>query len=153
MDDYLAKPVRFEQLAGLCERIVSEATPSGPATAPPPDPARTLFDPDLVHDAVGAEHAPAVLEIFLEQQDHCVSELAAALATNDLPRAGRVAHKLKGSAAVIGAHAVAAVCQEICTLSPTPGADLEPPHLALRAATADTAAAIRAHIDGLASAA
>ena len=154
MDHYLAKPLRFAQLASLCERILSDSARSpSPSTTPPPGTTHTVFDPSLVHEAVGTEHAAAVLTIFLEQQDACLSELDDAIAGNDREHAGRLAHKLKGSAAVIGAHDIAEICQEICTRSSTTDADLEKAHAALRATSANTAAAIRAHIDRLAPAA
>jgi len=154
MDDYLAKPLRFEQLTRLCESILSEATMS-PASGhgPSPVPAPTGFDPRVVEDAVGPEHAGTVLTIFLEHTDECLSELTDAIATNDRERAARVAHKLKGSAAVIGANDIAEVCQEICTLSSITDADLEQPHATLRTRSAEAAATIRAHLDALASAA
>ncbi|MBV8219942.1 MAG: response regulator [Solirubrobacterales bacterium] len=154
MDDYLAKPLRFEQLARLCESILSEATAPPPSTkAPPPAPSGTGFDPHFVEDAVGLEHAATVLTIFLEHADDCVSELSDAIAADDRERAARVAHKLKGSAAVVGANDIAQVCEEICTLSSNIDADLEQPHTRLRTGIAGTAAAVRAHLDALASAA
>ena len=154
MDHYLAKPLRFAQLASLCERILSDsALAPSPSAGPRPDTMHTAFDPSLVDEAVGTEHAAAVLTVFLDHQDVCLSELSEAVASNDRVGVGRLAHKLKGSAAVIGAHDIAEMCQEICTRSATTDADLEIPHAALRATRAETAAAIRAHIDALTPAA
>ena len=154
MDHYLAKPLRFAQLASVCERILPDsALAPSPSAGPRPDTIHTTFDPSLVDEAVGTEHAAAVLTVFLDHQDVCLSDLSEAVASNDRVGVGRLAHKLKGSAAVIGAHDIADMCQEICTRSATTDADLEIPHAALRATSAETAAAIRAHIDALTPAA
>jgi HPt (histidine-containing phosphotransfer) domain-containing protein len=54
-----------------------------------------------------------VLAEFLRSSRDDAAELHAALASRDIARATRIAHRLKGAAASVGAHGLRRACDEI----------------------------------------
>ena len=56
-----------------------------------------------------------ILDEFLEQIVADTREIASSLASGDLSQAGRVGHRLKGSAGVLGAEALQTLCLELET--------------------------------------
>jgi hypothetical protein len=60
--------------------------------------------PNLLHDVYG---------VFTEDTSHELASLRAAAAAGDAGALGAIAHKLKGSAATVGATAMADVCRRI----------------------------------------
>jgi HPt (histidine-containing phosphotransfer) domain-containing protein len=130
MDDYLPKPLRFDQVAEQCRAHVgASAAPAVPEIAPAPGAASGAFEPPPFDPAMlAAVGAPArvahVLELFLGQLDEMVQAIAVAVDAADAATARSLAHRLKGGAATVGAPVVAAACAELSG--------------ALRAAEADT---------------
>jgi CheY-like chemotaxis protein len=101
MDDFLAKPVRADELASALQRHVD-----------PP-----LVDPraaDRLRDAVGSEQLVAqIMEMFLVQAASHIETLRCAVTYEDTETAIRTAHSLKGSAMTVGATAIARVAAEV----------------------------------------
>jgi CheY-like chemotaxis protein len=93
MDDFLAKPVRADELAATLERHLEP---------PVIDPLAT----ERLHDAVGSEELVSqIIEMFLDQASGHVAAIAAA--GGDPDTVERVAHTLKGSASTVGAIGIA----------------------------------------------
>jgi CheY-like chemotaxis protein len=99
MDEFLTKPVRPEDLTAALERLVDEPSAVDRAAL-----AR-------LHDAVGNEQLVAqIVELFLTQAEGHVATIAKA---DDEATVTRTAHALKGSAATVGAVAVAQIAAEL----------------------------------------
>ncbi len=133
MDDYLSKPVRAAELATTLERWLPHAptgrTPplsgqSAPATrAPAVDretlrALRELADDDTV-DVVRDLH-----QVFREDATGRLATMRAAAAADDRGALQEQAHALKGSAACLGATAMAGLCENLELV--VAGADLAP---------------------------
>ncbi len=110
MDDYLSKPIDPDQLAGALRRWL------GTTAAPPPAPAapsRLGFE-GVDEEAVlrrcsgRVELARRLLRKFVEQARADVETLGAALACAEAGAVAAAAHRLKGSAANVGAEVVRA---------------------------------------------
>jgi CheY-like chemotaxis protein len=101
MDDFLAKPVRADELSAALERHLD-----------PP-----LVDPraaDRLRDAVGSDQLVAqIFEMFLAQAAAHAATIVRAIADEDSEAAIRAAHTLKGSAATVGATAISRVAATI----------------------------------------
>ena len=151
MDDYLAKPVRLEELA----RVLQAASPHAPRSDSPPfvhspDDSTAALDPELFAlflEGVG-EDDPALEAAFVADY---VAELGAqlqllreALLRADSVRCTRVAHTLRGLSLQIGALELARCCERIeaaaCGEAPEQRAEL------LRRLAAAYAAARRASV-------
>ena len=116
MNDYIAKPVRTEQMLAVLEKWVVPATNGGaglPATA---DPAGTAVELDSPIDWAAARHycgddetlLRAAFETFLEHVPAQVRRIGQAVGAGDWATVKREAHNLKGSAATLGARQIAA---------------------------------------------
>ena len=121
MDDYLAKPTGLAALAETMqrwlplpraarptERAVAETAPASHAHDDPVDPA-------TLHILTKGEPAAVrrVLRHFHRVNQGDVQALLAALDRVDFPAITHAAHRIKGACALIGAHALAAVCNLI----------------------------------------
>jgi signal transduction histidine kinase/CheY-like chemotaxis protein len=99
MDDYIAKPLKAEELYAVIARI--------PARQPEPH-ASTVESPVHLVTALGnADDDQAMLaeavEIFLEDYPKQLADLREAISTGDAKRAERVAHGLKSVVGLFGA--------------------------------------------------
>jgi CheY-like chemotaxis protein/HPt (histidine-containing phosphotransfer) domain-containing protein/anti-sigma regulatory factor (Ser/Thr protein kinase) len=124
MDDYLPKPTGLEALSKTMQRwlplphaqtapetVIAEAT----ETTNPGDATDTPVDPAALHVLTRGEPAAVrrVLQHFHRVNQRDVEALLAALDRVDFPAIARAAHRIKGACALIGAHALAAVCNLI----------------------------------------
>ena len=101
MDDYLAKPVRAEELLRVmqsCQEAMPAAPRSMPATAV--DPQICPLDRDAVLKNLDRdEDFPAsVIELFLENAPTRMDEIRIAFNRGDMPSLGRAVHSLRGAA-------------------------------------------------------
>src|SRR5262249_38597912 len=115
MDDYLVKPVRFEELEASLRRWVN---PQGPATVANLVPADGDAADDLpAHNAVLKEVTVArlrqlgldlhsVLPSFLVDAQLGLTALRGALEQEDLRAIRDQAHRLKGAATIVGAEEI-----------------------------------------------
>ena len=135
MDDFLTKPVVPDDLVGALERWIS-ADGGGVL-----DRARL----DSLRAGVGGEAiVDRILDTFIARGGETVDAIATAVGAGDAAAAARAAHSLKGSAATVGAAAVAEIAGSIEELgrggrTPEPG-DVD----RLRDAFARTREAVRA---------
>jgi two-component system, sensor histidine kinase and response regulator len=113
MDDYLTKPVDRERLENCLERLLadkpiarnSEDTSATAAVidadAPPVDlvALRVLVEGDAAFER-------ELIDTFIDSGNAALGELAKAIAADDSPDIGRLAHRLKGASASMQASAV-----------------------------------------------
>jgi CheY-like chemotaxis protein len=114
MDDYLAKPVRPDELEFTLLRHLGDRIPVLPAEAPVDPPVEGVPPADVLHQATVAELAmlgpdvlAEVVALFRDEAPGLVETLRTAYAAGDAAALSRTAHTLKGSAAVVGAVRVA----------------------------------------------
>jgi signal transduction histidine kinase/DNA-binding response OmpR family regulator len=123
MDDYLAKPIRSEQLEAVIERWIAteEASASAPRAVNGEPAADALEGVQVLEDATIAQLeemlAPEMREHLLgtfdEQLRRCVADIESAAVRCDHGEVKRVAHLLKGSSATFGASRLRAICQRL----------------------------------------
>ena len=153
MDDYLSKPIRREELEAVVERWL----PGSEASSLPEDrhqdagAAEDAQTPGAVLDlaAVGRVRGaltPAkyalLLDRFDAQQRICVAEIGIAVERGDRTEVRRVAHKLKGSSASLGASRLQMCCLALEHLEPGDALG-EPQMAALRGSAAEASDALR----------
>jgi signal transduction histidine kinase/CheY-like chemotaxis protein len=115
MDDYLAKPIQFEQLASMLRRrlvgnevLMSEAETPAPVVASTAAPTEMTLDHTCL-DAIqaigkdGSRLLRRVLGTFLRETPERFAELRTTAASLDLDSLRRVAHTLKSTTAQVGA--------------------------------------------------
>ncbi len=130
MDDYLAKPLRPEELDAVLERWLH--TPAAPAPVEPePEPASMALV-DEARARVFREDYPEIvdqlIELFEDSTPPLLRELREGVAAGDAETVRRAAHKLKGSCQNIGASGMAAQVAELeraATAAPEQLEDLE----------------------------
>ena len=122
MDDYLSKPIQLEQLRAILRQWTTptpaDAAPS--RTSPPASPGRTPPVDSVVLDEfrqLQEDDAPDVviefIDLFLADLPERRTAIASACVAREAEALRNAAHALKGSAAYIGAHALAAICETI----------------------------------------
>jgi PAS domain S-box-containing protein len=125
MDDYISKPVRREALEEIVRRWVPVDARAAPATGATDGGTDALDALDegagvldevtimRIRDTLTAEKCAALVAAFEVQQEQCVSDIGAAFARGDRGEVRRVAHKLKGSSATLGALRLRACCERL----------------------------------------
>ncbi len=116
MDDYLAKPLRPEELDAVLERWLGVPLPEPPAAAPP-SAGEALID-DARMRTFRAEYPEIVdqlVDLFAAGTPPVIAELRAAIDAGDGDGVRRSAHKLKGSCQNIGATFMATLCRTLET--------------------------------------
>ncbi len=126
MDDSLSKPISSEGLQAMLERwgtLVEAPTSDAPVATRTPGVGAATAGAAVAPTATGALPSPrlhdlnpdvqrsaAVTKLFLKHGQLQVAELLGAIAADDRELLQRSAHKLKGSAVVVGAEVLAALC-------------------------------------------
>jgi len=121
MDDYLAKPVKREDLERTLERWISrteEAPDPVQETASPADPEdpldrdtlENLFDLQLEGEP---ELLGELLDTFFDDTTRRLTDLREATSRGDAQAVEQAAHALKGSCANIGAKRMLQVCEDL----------------------------------------
>jgi HPt (histidine-containing phosphotransfer) domain-containing protein len=124
MDDYLAKPVRQEDLDEVLGRWVSredEAVPDDGAPAAPETPETpvengSVLDPKVLanlRDLGDAELLAELAGMFFDDASSRLEELRVTIGAGDAAGVERVAHTLKGSSGNMGATRMSAICAEL----------------------------------------
>jgi signal transduction histidine kinase/CheY-like chemotaxis protein/HPt (histidine-containing phosphotransfer) domain-containing protein len=118
MDDYLAKPVVWDQLRMTLERWVSAQRTPAPIEPPPPPPAPvapSVLDPARIAflRSLDVEGQPSMLpelrRTFVENAQRMVTDLHRALEASDVRAFRTVRHKLQGACLNMGAGQLAAM--------------------------------------------
>ena len=102
-DFHVTKPVSKAVLLELLDSLVRGRTDQAHSSAPY-DIAAELDDPALFAE---------VAELFLKEMDRLIVTIDAAFAASDFKKLKDYVHSLKGSAAMVGANPMAAICKEI----------------------------------------
>jgi two-component system, sensor histidine kinase and response regulator len=116
MDDYLAKPVRQEELDEVLGRWVSReetGTSEAQTAGKPPDGNGSALDPEVLanlRDLGDAELLTELAEMFFDDATSRLAELREAVEAGDAAGVKRVAHTLKGSSGNMGAMRMSALC-------------------------------------------
>jgi CheY-like chemotaxis protein/HPt (histidine-containing phosphotransfer) domain-containing protein len=119
MDDYVAKPIRVEELVAALERSPAhrDAAPAaGPAE--PAAPAASAIDRAVFERLVATTGGPFVAELidtFGEDARELLATLRRTLAATDRDAFRRAAHSLKSTAESLGATGLAALARELET--------------------------------------
>jgi CheY-like chemotaxis protein/HPt (histidine-containing phosphotransfer) domain-containing protein len=120
MDDYVSKPIRFEELKAALERASSRASHQAPpfAGAPMPSGPVVLDLAQLEHlkslqDADDPHFLTELIDLFLAETPKRFRELLAALAAGDARAVAQLAHTVKGACANFGARALQSLCLQI----------------------------------------
>jgi len=108
MDDFLTKPIHVEDLERLLESWVGRRPPGRPPerpSGPVAAPGDGTLDPRVIAElrALTPTLLAESIELFVKSAERGLAGLREALAKQDLVAAGRRAHSLRGSCAIIGA--------------------------------------------------
>jgi CheY-like chemotaxis protein len=152
MDDYLAKPLRLERLAEVCRRWLPAPGAGDPLPARPGPPASDLFDAGVLADFASPAQIASLLTMFVSQFEEGMSQLGAAVQAGAIEEVARTSHRLKGSAATIGAGAAAEVMHAVCRDARVGGGILTPLYARAQSTAAATIEAIQDHLDAADSA-
>ena len=114
MDDYLSKPLRAADLDAVLERWVHVA-PTDVTTAAAADDAGPLVDEAHVRsfNVDYRSMADELWAVFYRVTPPLIGELRDAVERGDDDESRRLAHKLKGSSATVGATRMAALSSEL----------------------------------------
>ncbi len=102
-DFHVTKPVSKSVLLNLIESLLKGGADEASGSKPY-DVAAELGDPELFAE---------VAQLFLDEMDHLMAGIDAAFADSDFKKLKDYVHSLKGSAAMVGANPMAAICKEI----------------------------------------
>ena len=117
MDDYLAKPVRREELAAALGRVAAQEVEPEPEPAPVAE--DVAVDPSVLGSLTArlGERAAAVLDKLIDTWEsetaRRLDEVDAAMEDGDAAGVGRAVHAMKGGSASMGAVRLAAVCASV----------------------------------------
>ena len=113
MDDYVSKPIRFNDLEAALTRSDQRPDVAAPAHQ---DLTVTEVDAEALTGLIAAtdrETVKAVVELFKTEVPQALSELQAAIRATDAVTLSRIAHRLKGSSGTLGLRRVQALCTEL----------------------------------------
>ncbi|MEN3275229.1 MAG: two-component system, sensor histidine kinase and response regulator [Massilia sp.] len=115
MNEFLTKPVAPDHLVATILRAIGRGRPAAGRSAAAASPAPPLLDTAVLASTFGADPARMrkFASMFLDSAREGLAEIDIALVSNDLARAGAVAHRLKSSARSVGAMAFAEACQDL----------------------------------------
>jgi HPt (histidine-containing phosphotransfer) domain-containing protein len=117
MDDYVAKPVRPEQIREALLRVLGRPFGPDPSDDSSQDQGQApeRFSPARLDKMLHGDRAliREILDMFLEDTESNLEKLRNALEAGDQDTGTRTAHALKGSAANIGAALFSGICYEM----------------------------------------
>jgi signal transduction histidine kinase/CheY-like chemotaxis protein/HPt (histidine-containing phosphotransfer) domain-containing protein len=113
MDDYLAKPIKLDELRSVLTRWVPPLDTAKPGKQPiktsTVEPAREIFDPAKMYQNIGSDGAlfTQLVRLFLDRHRAMLADIRLALANADAVAVERMAHTFKGTAGNLCASEVA----------------------------------------------
>lgn len=126
MDDYLSKPLRPEELAGVFARWLPQQAQrtsrqeEAATSTPPPSPVLSTDQPVInsqtlkeLEDLGGREFLQSMVQRFVEDALQCVTLLEQASDSLDLAQIQEAAHGLKGISRNMGADSLAQIASEL----------------------------------------
>jgi signal transduction histidine kinase/DNA-binding response OmpR family regulator len=128
MDDYVAKPIRREELIAALERVCSRRPQVHHCLTPTNAPSPSALEPTVVIDLAAALERlngdtalwAELVELFLRDTPQLLQQIEAALASGDVEALRRAAHSVKGSAAYIGCSTLSALAARLEQLAVAP---------------------------------
>jgi len=130
MDDYISKPVAFEDLAAALRRWVPRGDAAGGASPAPVAPAAGLDTRVLGElralDAPGSGFFQGVIGLFLSSAPPRLDALSAAARSADAEGVRRLAHALRSTCGNVGAQRMHDLCASLEERADRPAAELEP---------------------------
>jgi CheY-like chemotaxis protein len=123
MDDYVAKPIRVEELVaalGRCGRRGDVPVRGGAPPEPGPAPAPDVVDRAVIDglgSTMGRDFAVELVDTFTADARELVAALRRALAGSDRDAFRRAAHTLKSTGESLGAFGLAAQARELEVMS------------------------------------
>jgi HPt (histidine-containing phosphotransfer) domain-containing protein len=122
MDDYIAKPVKIDDLKGAIERLAGIQTAERQSKEPGGKDVIDLAALDAFRE-LDVDGSGGILgqliSVFLENTPAVLTELRQALGETSSPQVARLAHTLKGSCSNFGAHRMRDLCGELEKLGGT----------------------------------
>jgi PAS domain S-box-containing protein len=121
MDDYVAKPIRVEELVGALARCQTreDAAPRPAAVLAAPAAMADVVDRaviDRLGESMGRDFAVELIDTFVADAQDLVAALRRALADTDRDGFRRAAHTLKSTGESLGAFALAGLARELETI-------------------------------------
>ena len=120
MDEFVSKPIRYEELKSAIERVLAAQVRAAPSPAGAPPSAKPvvldLAQFDHLKDLQDDEHPKFLanlIDLFLKETPKRFRDLAASLAVGDARAARQLAHTVKGACDNFGGRALQALCKEI----------------------------------------
>ncbi len=123
MDDYLAKPIKLEDLDDVLRRWIQIPVPGEPGAEHAPPPGNKApddsIDASVLAELRGGDEEGAagflitLIDKFLQEAPERLGSLRDAVLQGDTEAVIRSAHGLKGSAGVMGAKTMAALCMNL----------------------------------------
>jgi len=114
MDDYLAKPIIFDELHALVAKLTNQESDSDIHITL--DQVMDVKVLDNLHslEQNGVAHlAEEVLEIYLSHAPTCLQEMKEAFEKKDSAKLARASHTLKGSSSTLGMKRMTEICSEL----------------------------------------
>lgn len=105
MDDYLAKPIKAQE---LLEKLVMHG-----AGLSENDPVAAVFDYAAALACADQELVEIVAAMFIDTYPHDIAELQRSLVANDAPAFARTAHSLKGTLLLFAAEPAARLAESL----------------------------------------
>ena len=155
MDDYLSKPIRRTALEAVIDRWLPAELRTGAEgissrDVTPPRAQQGVLDHATVtrlRDTLTPKSCQELLDIFDEQRQRCVMDIADAVGRGDREEVKRVAHLLKGSSASLGATSLGMCCERLELIDATQTPDVTELQLVeLRSVAAEANDALRAQL-------
>lgn len=111
MDDYVAKPIRVEELVAALERC--RGRPDADARGAPAVAAIDRTAVDRLTATMGGPFVAELIDTFAEDARELIATLRRALAEADVDAFRRAAHSLKSNGETLGATELAALAREL----------------------------------------
>ncbi|NUN69800.1 MAG: response regulator [Bacteroidetes bacterium] len=113
MDDYLAKPLKQQELELTLRKWFPSFQPPQAGPAPEPLPMQPLIDPkrlDQIREIGDPGLIKELLQLYLQDLEQYTEEVREALAAGNFARIYESSHKLKGSSANLGVETLRSSC-------------------------------------------
>ncbi len=111
MDDYVAKPIRGDELAAALKR--ARPPRNGDAGAAESEISLEAAALQNLRDLGGVEFLAEVVDVFLAEAPALITSLRSSLERQDTDELRRAAHTLKSNGSTLGAAAFAELCRTV----------------------------------------